>query len=175
VEHGVIPERVYLDGRHEPDYVRRIAAQNGWRVLMGEDDKDYYHKETGLRRIFSPPRGVEAYSGTGVRSGVAVQFMFSKQSALTRLHLLRTLPTSSEEPVWSAADDAPEWYFKEIDAHYRVKKHAQDESVYYVWQGLRDDHAGDCEAMQIVFASMAGLIGAESLETEAEDKKPAAA
>jgi hypothetical protein len=175
MEHGVIPERVYLDGRHEPDYVRKVAAAHGWRVLMGEDDKDYFHKATGLRRIFSEPRSMEAGAGTGVCLGVAVQFMFSKQSALTRLHLLRTLPSATDEAVWSAADDAPEWYFKEIDAHYRVKKHAQDGSVYWVWQGLRDDHAGDCEAMQIVFASMAGLVGAESLETEAEDKKAAAA
>jgi hypothetical protein len=161
---------VYLDGRHEPDYVRRIAAQNGWRVLMGEDDKDYFHKATGLRRIFSEPRFVEAGAGTGIKMGACAQFMFSKQSALTRLHLLRTLPSASEESVWSAADDAPDWYFTEIDAHYRVKKHAQDGSAYHVWMGLRDDHAGDCEAMQIVFASMAGLVGAESLETEATNK-----
>jgi hypothetical protein len=75
--------------------------------------------------------------------------------------------------VWSVADNAPEWYWKEIDAHYRKKLHATDGSEYYVWQGLRDDHAGDCEAMQIVFASMAGLVGAESLDTEAKHK-PAA-
>jgi len=36
---------------------------------------------------------------------------------------------------------------------------------------MKEDHAGDCEAMQIVFASMAGLVGAESLETEAKEQK----
>lgn len=175
MEHGVIPERVYLDARHDGDYVRKIAAAHGWRVLMGEDDKDYYHKATGLRRIFSEPRGIEAMPGTGVRGGVAIQFMFSKQSALTRLHLLKTLPTADGVPLHTAADDAPEWYNKESDAHYRVKKYAKDGSAYNVWMGLKDDHAGDCEGMQIVFASMAGLIGAESLETEAQDKDKAAA
>jgi hypothetical protein len=174
MEHGVIPDRVYLDARHEPDYVRRVAAQHGWRVLLGEDDKDYYHKATGLRRIFSEPRFIDAFAGTGRTSGVVAQFMFSKQSALTRLHLLRTLPSATEDAVWSSADDAPEWYWKESDAHYRKKMHAADGSSYFVWMGLRDDHAGDCEAMQIVFASMAGLIGSESLDTEAESKKPAA-
>lgn len=168
LEHGVIPERCYLDARHEPDYVRRVAAAHGWRVLLGEDDKDYYHKASGLRRIFSEPRFIDAFAGTGRTSGVVAQFMFSKQSALTRLHLLRNLPSASDQAVWSAADNAPEWYWKECDAHYRKKCHAADGSPYFVWMGLKDDHAGDCEAMQIVFASMAGLVGAESLDTEAE-------
>lgn len=171
MEHGVIPERTYLDARHEPDYVRRIAAQHGWRVLMGEDDKDYFHKASGLRRIFSEPRFIDAVAGTGQTRGVVAQFMFSKASALTRLHLLRTMPSATSEAMFSAADDAPEWYWTEANAHYRKKCFNSDGSIYYVWQGLRDDHAGDCEGMQIVFASMAGLIGAESLETEAEAPK----
>lgn len=175
MEHGVIPQRVFLDARHEPDYVRKVAAKYGWRVLMGEDDKDYFHKESGMRRIFSEPRVIEAFAGSGNLSGKVAQFMFSKQSALTRLHLLRTLPSASGALVWSVADDAPEWFFKEIDAHYRKKVHAPDGTEYFVWHGLKGDHAGDCEAMQIVFASMAGLIGAESLETEAQNKTEAGA
>jgi hypothetical protein len=174
MEHGVIPERVYLDARHEPDYVRRIAALHGWRVLLGEDDRDYFHKATGLRRIYSEPRFIDAYAGTGMASGIVAQFNFSKQSALTRLHLLRTLPSATEGASWTAADDAPEWYWKEVDAHYRKKVTAADGSEFFVWLGLREDHAGDCEAMQIVFASMAGLVGRESIETEAEAPAPAA-
>lgn len=171
MEHGVIPNRVYLDGRHEPDYVRRIAAQHGWRVLMGEDDKDYFHKATSLRRIFSEHRDIDAFAGTGSTSGICRQYMFSKQSALTTLHLLRTLPSATAEHVWSAADNAPEWYWKEIDAHYRKKCYASDGSEYSVWHGWKEDHAGDCEAMQIVFASMAGLVGMGALDTEAEAGK----
>jgi predicted RNA-binding Zn-ribbon protein involved in translation (DUF1610 family) len=172
MEHGVIPERVYLDGRHETQHTRRTAAAHGWRVLLGEADKDYFHKETGLRRIFSEPRMIDAFAGTD-RRGVVAEFNFSKQSALSRLHLLRTLTEPvTGLPLWTSAKDAPEWYWKEIEAHYRTKQHNPDGSAYYVWKGLRDDHAGDCEAMQVVFASMAGLVGAESLETEAESPKP---
>lgn len=172
--HNVIPERVYLDARYDGEYVRKIAAQYGWRVLMGEDDKDYYHKATGLRRIYSEPRFIQAHAGSGTISGVVAQFMFSKQSALTRLHMLRTLPSADGTLVWSEADDAPEWYMKEAYAHFRTQKVAGDGSVYSFWQGFHDDHGGDCEAEQIVFASMAGLIGAESLETEAQPKTAAA-
>jgi len=170
LEHGVIPERTYLDGRHEPDYVRRTAATFGWRVLLGEKDKDYYHAESGLRRIFSEHRFIDAFAGTisqGHAHGVVVEYRFSKQSALSRLHLLRTLPAADGTPLWSAASDAPEWYFKEIDAHYRVKKTAVDGQPYYEWHGFKEDHAGDCERTQIVFASIAGLIGRESLDTVA--------
>lgn len=168
-EHGVIPQRVYLDARHEPDYVKRVAAQFGWRVLLGEKDKDYFHSSTGLRRIFSEPRMVDAFAGTNAK-GVVAQFMFSKQSALSRLHLLRTMPGSDGNPLWSSAQNAPDWYWKEIDAHYRKKEKAVDGQESYTWHGWKEDHAGDCEAMQIVFASMAGLVGSESLETAAASK-----
>lgn len=170
MEHGVIAERVYLDARHEPDYVKRTAAQYGWRVLLGEKDKDYLHSATGLRRIFSEPRLIDAYAGTAHGAGIVALFMFSKQSALSRLHMIRTIPTADGSPMWTAATDAPEWYFKEIDAHYRTKKRNPDGQEYWTWEGWKEDHAGDCEAMQIVFASMAGLIGSESLETVAENK-----
>lgn len=175
MQHGVIPERVYLDARHEPDYVRRIAALHGWRVLLGEEDRDYFHKATGLRRIYSEPRFVDAFAGTGSAPGIVAQFNFSKQSALTRLYLLRTLPSATEGASWTAADDAPEWYWKETDAHYRKKVTAPDGSEFHVWMGLREDHAGDCEAMQIVFASMAGLVGRESVTSENEAQAPPAA
>lgn len=164
---GVIPERVYLDSRHEPDYVKRIAAQNGWRVLMGEKDKDYHHAASGLRRIFSEARFVDAFAGTSTK-GIVALFMFSKQSALSRLHILRTMIGGDGNPLWTAASDAPEWYWKEIDAHYRKKEKQADGSETYTWHGWKEDHAGDCEAMQIVFASMAGLVGAESLDSEAK-------
>mgnify|MGYP003338880550 FL=1 len=139
-------------------------------MLLGEKDKDYYHAESGLRRIFSEHRFIDAFAGTisqGHAHGVVVEYRFSKQSALSRLHLLRTLPAADGTPLWSAAADAPEWYFKEIDAHYRVKKTAIDGQPFFEWHGFKEDHAGDCEAMQIVFASIAGLIGRESLDTVA--------
>lgn len=33
LEHQVISDRVYLDGRHDPEHVKQIAARYGWRVL----------------------------------------------------------------------------------------------------------------------------------------------
>jgi len=34
-----------------------------------------------------------------------------------------------------------------------------------VWHGQKEDHADDCEAMQVIVATALGLTGAESMET----------
>jgi len=174
LRHAVPSERVFLDARHDSEYVRRICAPYGWRVFMGEKDKatGYHHPATGTYRIYDEPRWINAWQGTAHAPVNVAQILFNKQKALSRLHLLRTLGGPDGQPQWTAARNAPDWYFKEIDAHYRIKKTTDEGQIYWVWHGLHDDHAGDDEAMQVVFASMAGLIGAESIETVATDQPP---
>ena len=174
LRHAVPSERVFLDARHDSEYVRRICAPYGWRVFMGEKDKatGYHHAATGTYRIYDEPRWINAWQGTAHAPVNVAQILFNKQKALSRLHLLRTLGGPDGQPQWTAARNAPDWYFKEIDAHYRIKKTTPEGQIYWTWHGLHDDHAGDDEAMQVVFASMAGLIGAESIETVAESQKP---
>lgn len=181
-KHGVLRERVFLDSRFEPKRVQRLAVMNNWKTLMGDKEQRDYKHDDGIRRIFDTPKAIDAFIGTDeqTRHPFCVETLFSKQSALNRLHLLRTevckpdpARPEYEEPIWTAADDAPEWYWREIDAHYRVKEVEKDGTERWVWKGLKDDHAGDCEAMHVVTASMANLTGAESLtETKPEaDKK----
>ena len=173
--HGVLPSRVFLDSRHDPQRVRRLCQAHGWRCVMGEKDRDYRH-ESGLRRIFSEPQAMDAWQGTGEQGrGIIWEFKFSKNSALSRLHLLRTLESNTAELRWSIAADAPEWYRKEIDAFHRVRKEPEGGEVFYEWQVHGPDHAADAECIQIVAASMADLAGAESLkpaEEKPDDKKP---
>ena len=80
----------------------------------------------------------------------------------------------AEEPIWTAAEDAPDWYWREIDAHYKVKETEKDGSERWVWKGMKEDHAGDCEGMHVVVASMGGLTGAESVAPVSAEQKPAA-
>ena len=165
---GVMPERTFLDARHEPQRVRRLCAMYGWRSLMGEGEKDYPHKEMGgLRRIFSEIQPIDPWTGTAQQGrSMIFEFKFSKPSALDRLHLLRTLPTNDGTPLWTCARDCPEWYWKEVDAFRRIRKESE-KGVYYEWSVHGPDHAADCESMGVVSASMAGLVGAESLEQPA--------
>lgn len=166
---GVIPQRTFLDARHEPQMVRRLCAMYGWRSFMGEREKDYPHKELGgLRRIFSEIIPIDPWTGTAQQGrSMIFEFRFSKPSALDRLHLLRTLPTNDGVPLWTAAKDAPEWYWKEIDAYHRIRKEGDNGAVYFEWSVHGPDHGADCEAMGVVSASMAGLVGAESIEPTA--------
>jgi hypothetical protein len=167
-EHGVPVERTALDTRHDTQRVRTICARLGWRSMMGDKaERDYAHPD-GIRRIYAEPKAIDAFTGTALaeRAGsFVVETVFSKNSALSRLHAIRApeARTPTGEPVWTAASDAPDWYFKQINAHYRKRVDNPDGSHHYVWHGQKDDHADDCEAMQIVIATALGLTGAESM------------
>lgn len=160
--HGVLPERTVMDRRHKPSYVRMLCAQYGWRSLMGEHDKDYLHPD-GIRRIISQPQFIDPFLGTAHQGqALVVENNFAKWTALDRLDLLRRLTTNSGEPLFSAADDAPEWYFKEIDAYAKIPKFKNGEE-HHEWQASGPDHSADCEIMGIAVASALNLTGSESL------------
>lgn len=161
--HEVPPERVFFDGRYDAQRVRTICARMNWRVLMGDREMRDYEHDDGIRRMFAKPRLVDAFTGTvhqGRTDSSVVEVIFSKNAALDRLHLLRSDDSKAPDgsPLWTAASDAPDWYFKQINAHFR-----RQEGDKMVWHGQKDDHAGDCEAEQIAFATMAELTGAETL------------
>jgi hypothetical protein len=164
--HGVIPARVWLDARHTSQRVRQLCASFGWRCFMGEPEKDYLHKQLGLRRIYSEPKDIDPWIGTAHQGRASVlQVNFSKPAALDRWHLLRTFETNSGDPLWTAATDAPEWYFREIEAYGRIRKQKPSGGEFWEWAVHGPDHAADCEVMQIVVASMAQLVGSESIDT----------
>lgn len=171
--HKVPPERTILDGRHKPDYVRRICGQMGWRVFLGENSangkpvKDYAHLALGgIRRIYSEPKPIDPWQGTTNQGqGIIFEFNFSKTSALDRFHNLRTLETNDGLPSWTQAKDAPEWYYREADAFFRIPKKGDNGELSYLWSVNGPDHGADAEIMIVVGASMGGLIGSEALET----------
>jgi phage terminase large subunit GpA len=171
----VPPERVFFDGRHDTQRIRSICARMGWRTMMGDKEmRDYLH-EDGIRRIYDKPKAIDAFTGTvhqGQNGSLVVETLFSKNAALDRLALLRSTDSVHPldgSPLWTAASDAPDWYYKQINAHYRKRVESASGAYHHVWHGQKDDHADDCEAMHIITATMAGLTGAESMgapETE---------
>lgn len=176
----VIRERVWLDARHNPAVVRKIAVQNGWKVFMGDKAKREYLHEDGIRRIYDEPTFIDAFIGTKDQAKLppCTQVLFSKQAALSRLHILRTEVCQPDphhadviEPIWTAAEDAPEWYWREIDAHYLEMEEDKFGEQRWVWKGMKEDHAGDTEAMGVVAASMAELTGSESIEPASKKKE----
>lgn len=176
--HAIENRHVFLDSRHDTTRARRLAAQMGWNTMQGDgrsegtSPKTYMH-EDGIRRIFDEePKLLDAHIGT-LQEGQGVnvyEWLFSKQSALDRLHLLRTetycpdaLHPDRLEPLHACPLDTPDWYWKQANAHTRKTKTNSDGSLTQIWFGGHEDHAEDTEAMQIVVATMSGLTGAETL------------
>lgn len=171
--HSVPPERTFLDSRHTPQVVRRLCARHGWRSVQGEHEKDYPHtlfdahgRNIGrVRRPYSEELRIDPFQGLKEQGLASIrEYRFSKPAALERLHLLRTLDTNDGQPLWTDADDAPAWYRDEAHAFHRIAKRSSDGSTYYEWLARGPDHAADCEAIITIAASMAGLVGMESLD-----------
>lgn len=172
---GVPPERVVFDVRHDTQKIRTICARMGWRTMMGDKAmKDYAHPD-GLRRIYDQSKFIDAFTGTVLQAqagSYVVETLFSKNSALNRLATLRDPDSKAPDgsPLWTSAKDAPEWYTKQINAHYRKRVDNADGSHHNVWMGQKEDHGDDDEAMIVVVASALGLTGAESMEVSEEKK-----
>lgn len=176
--HHVEKRHTFLDSRHDTTRIRRIAAKMGWNTMQGDGRTDgtapkTYMHEDGIRRIYDEaPKPLDAHIGT-LEEGqdiTVLEWLFSKQSALDRLHLLRTEtwcpdPTKPEytEPLHACPDDTPEWYWQQAFRHYRKTTHTRDGTPVHTWYSNGDDHIEDTEAMGVVVATMAGLTGAESL------------
>lgn len=166
----VIPDRVILDRRYNKTYVRQIAGQfGGWRTMFGEADKDYLHAD-GIRRVISPPEPMDPFNGSIHAGRYRIQeHKFAKWTCLDRLKILRTLQNRQGVKLFTAADDAPEWYFKEMEAYVWIPKNIKGEQTGE-WQVSGPDHSPDVECMGIAAASAHNLTGAESLEPAATDK-----
>jgi hypothetical protein len=183
--HEVADRHVFMDSRHDSTSVRRRAAMAGWTTMQGDGrtdgtaPKSYLHTD-GIRRIYDEePKNLDAHIGTITEGQGAnvMEWLFSKQSALDRLHLLRTEtftpdPTRADytEPLHACPEDTPEWYWKQAFSHRRKTLTNRDGSLTQIWFGGHDDHAEDVEAMGVVVATMAGLTGTETLPVEEKPK-----
>lgn len=163
---------VYLDGNYNPSQVRRLAAAYHWCVLRGEDCKDFRHRD-GFYRVYDEIRVIDAFEGTIHSSDRYVpEIRFSNNGARNRLALMRSI----EEPrrLWTYAKDVSETYTNHLNAWVRVeKRQPKSNALYYEWRQVADrDDLFWCEKVDMVIASMAGLIGASepAPQTAAESK-----
>jgi hypothetical protein len=170
---GIRGSRVFLDGNYNTVQIQRIAGENGWMVFRGDKAADFRHPD-GLRRIFSDVQYLDTGQGTeNAKNGSRYvgQIRFSKNSALSRLSLIRSIRTTDEKLVWTYADDAGSIYERQINAWHRISKTAPDGRRYYdfINRDSKDDHYGDCEIMSCVCAAMAGLVGVDGGDDDKDD------
>ena len=168
----LLPNRIALDsGDNQHDRVYRICSKYGWLAMNGTKRQAYLNKESGLYYIFSEPIVHDAFAGTvhqGARNPV-IEFLFSSNSAKNRLQLLRTnsIGAGTEDdpkrPLWTIADDTPEFHVTEIDGERPVeRKRKGSEETYTEWLQVEENHGFDSEVGCTVFAAMAGIVDSEN-------------
>ena len=96
------------------------------------------------------------------------QIRFSKNAALNRLSLIRSIKLEDDSHVWTYADNAGSVYERQINAWHKISKTAPDGRRYYdfINRDSKDDHYSDTEQQQIVCAAMAGLVGVDGMDDE---------
>lgn len=164
IEAGIEPHRVFLDSGDQtnPTSVYRICAEYGWSCMNGVKPRDFGHRD-GIRRIFDEPQAMDPFIGTGSQGRQFVaEVKWSSRSGKHRLDTLRQSIDDNGNPIWTVAEDAGRDYLDQID----------NEVMEIVDRGGREildfrtigpNHCYDCEVMQVVCASMAGIVGAESV------------
>ena len=172
-QNGLRGSRVFLDGNYNTVQVQRIAGENGWMVFRGDKARDFRHPD-GLRRIYSDVQYLDTGEGTeNARGGSRYvgQIRFSKNAALSRLSLIRSIRSFEDKLVWTYADNSGSVYERQINAWHRISKTAPDGRRYYdfINRDSKDDHYGDCEQQQVVCAAMAGLVGVDGGREDDED------
>ena len=168
--------RVFVDSRYSKDgLVARLCADHGFHMLYGEKPKSFKHAD-GVRRIYSEAHLIDPMMGvvkTGLNKRV-FEWFFVGDSAKDRMEVLRQQTGADGLPCWTASEDHGPEYAKQMSAEAKVKKYGADGMTFrWAWvRAKKDNHYFDCETMQIVAASIAGLIGDEADQvTEPEEEK----
>jgi hypothetical protein len=160
--------RVFLDSKYSPGgLVPRICAEHGFHAFLSYKRAAFKHSD-GIHRIYDEGRMIDPFSGTSNAERVGkrvLQFYFVADAAKDRMDILRSQNGPDGFPMWTAAQDCGDEYKAQMLAEAKVKTFGPDGHTFeYKWKRLdKDNHYFDCETMQIVCASMAGLIGQDEL------------
>lgn len=146
-----------IDCGYQKDEVYKRCAQYGWLALRGDQRESYPHKRRGGGVFYKPYSPYQTVKASDNRTTMVAYF-----SNLVHKDILFQL-RNQRGVAWQVPDDIGSEYLRQIDAEVR-----RGEGKTATWQSrIKDNHAVDCEDMQVVLASIFGLIG--SPETSADD------
>lgn len=174
---GVDASCVCIDGSFEMMEVAAQCAKYGWTMLIGDDAEVFLHRRKGRepRRLpFSERFRVDPGKGKASQGRRACwAFRWSNPSIKNVLWNLRH---GLAKHTWEIPHDVSPSYREGIDAEAKrrvvVKKTGAPK---WVWvQLLPNNHAWDCECMQVVVAIAAGCLTFD-VEPEEQPQKPDAA
>jgi len=166
IDQRIHSRNVFIDGGDNL-YTRilPIANQYGWRVLIGDGNKDSYphFKRVGAKREaimlpYSPKKRADPLKGKRGQKRTAVEFRhWSNYVVKSILHRFRR----GMGPRWLVASDISPEYLAEMDSERLVtvvEKISKRRRKRWVQKGKRPNHRWDCEAMQIVVALMSKIL-----------------
>lgn len=144
----------FIDSAYDTDIVYHFCSLNDWTALRGSPLKSFpFRKQNGdtIQRPFT--RFSEAQTTSGKKCRYAY---WSSDRIKDILHAHRV----GQAGKWEIPDQAPGEYLAQIDAESKREiKNAKTQQIEYRWVKVRrDNHAWDCEAMQIVAAMMLRVI-----------------
>lgn len=155
--YGVENRKTQVDCGFMTDEIYKRCAQYGWLALRG-DRRDSYPHPTKGKPIYKPFSRYQNVTASDGRKTMVCYF--GNLPIKDILHQLRNQKGVS----WEIPDDIGREYMRQIDAEVR-----RGEGKSAIWKKRHNDnHAVDCESMQIVLASAMKLIGSPDTDDEAE-------
>lgn len=182
---------VFVDAAYEQTRVMRECARHnklvdingrkdwvGWKGLDGENQerKSFeYHPENSKPILLPyswPPKYLSGNSGISAGVAFAKWHLWSNKTVKDILVRLR----DGKGSKWLAYDGAPQDWHEQMYSERRIKVYDKfgKESIKWDRIGKRPNHLWDCEAMQVVAACMAQIIG-EPIPAKEESVSAAAA
>lgn len=172
VEIGIKDRRVLVDSGDEAAEVYGQCVLYGWTALKGEDTEYFLHPnprkgKAPIQRYYSKPTKGDPVMGKAARK---LDPKVRKAMARRRTAQLFRWSTPGVRDIlaafiagnshyWGRPSQDPEHYAEHLDSE--VKKTVRDRRgrERAMWVQIKaDNHARDCEAMQVVAALMAGIL-----------------
>ena len=148
------PKMVFVDAQYDTDLVYSFCSSNDWTALHGSGQSSFTSKNNKGDIIHRP---FSRFSDAATTSGKRARYAFWASDRIKDiLHAHRTGQAAS----WEIPDDVSQEYLKQIDSESkREVTNSKTKQVDFRWVKVRrDNHAWDCEAMQIVAALMLRII-----------------
>lgn len=159
----------FVDSGFNSHTVYAKALEFGWVTLKGSPLENFTHTKAGKtkKRLYSEKVPIDTGIGTvhqGNPRGIIPLYHWSNPAAKDILDRLR----SGRGATWAVPQEIPDFYAKHMSGE--VKKESRDKrtgAVKWEWVKVRkDQHLWDCEAMQIVAASMERILTGEASEAK---------
>jgi phage terminase large subunit GpA-like protein len=154
-KYKISPKMVFVDsGFGGKDFVYSACARRDWTALKGSAIESFPWKRKDGKIVMRP---YQRFGKAIALDGTSCRFAnWSSDRIKDIVFAYRT----GKGPAWMLPDDVSPEYIKQIDSERKEEViNAKTRQSQYIWKKFRkDNHAWDCEAMQIVAAMIMKLI-----------------